>query len=335
MKTGILGAGSIGCYIGGMLALASHQPVLVGRPSMQGRLSGGITLSRHDGLMQTAGPESYSFSTSPEQLADCDAVLVCVKSPATEDAARILAPLLRDDAIVVSLQNGISNARVLRGAITKNPVLAGMVGFNVAQIGDDRFHCGTDGDITMEDHPRTRQLAALLTAAGVPARTEGDIESVLWGKLLLNLNNPVNALSGLPLKRQLSRRRYRRVTAAAVREALAAMKAAGISPAKIGKAPPGLMARVLELPDFLFTRIAASMLRIDDDARSSMAEDLERGRRPEIEWLNGEIVALGRANGVPTPVNEKLVALIEAAFEAKHPAAMSGEALLRETGLTS
>ncbi|MEQ8826952.1 MAG: ketopantoate reductase C-terminal domain-containing protein, partial [Parvibaculum sp.] len=87
-----------------------------------------------------------------------------------------------------------------------------------------------------------------------------------------------------------------------------------IRPAKIGRVSPGLIPVILRLPDFLFTRIAGSMLKIDEDARSSMAEDLEQIREPEIDYLNGEIVRLGEEFGVPTPVNSSIVATVKQRF---------------------
>jgi len=327
MKTGIFGAGSIGCHVGGMLAAAGGAVVLVGRAGMGERLAGGIVLTRHDGDGTRAEPGSFSFSADPAALADCDVILVCVKSVATREAADTLARIAKPEAVVVSLQNGVSNAGVLREALAPRTVLAGMVGFNVAQIGDSRFHRGTEGEIVLEAGPGADAIAGALNAAGIEAAVCDDIEAVQWGKLLLNLNNAVNALSGLPLKRQLSMRAYRQVLAVSMREALGVLKAAGIRPAAVGKAGPSLIVRILALPDWLFVRLAGSMLAIDDDATSSMAEDLARGRAPEIDWLNGEIVALGRTTGVATPVNETLVALVRAAFAGEGPRRYSGPEL--------
>jgi 2-dehydropantoate 2-reductase len=334
MKIGIFGAGSIGCYMGGMLAAAGMHPVLVGRTSMMERLARGMKLTSHDGDECIAEPDTFVFSTSPDPLAKCDAVLVCVKSSATTEAGKLLARALLPEARVVSLQNGISNPDVLREALAHQHVLAGMVGFNVAQIGADRFHRGTEGHIVIQDGAGTSELVEALNAGGIPAAASAYIQEVQWGKLILNLNNSVNALSGLPLKRQLAQRAYRHVTAMAVREALAAMKAAKIRPARITSLPPWILPFVLDLPDGFFVRLARGMFRIDDNARSSMAEDLERGRQPEIDWLNGEIVQLGQRNNVATPVNEKLVSLVKAASERSEPPAMSGQQLLAAVGIS-
>jgi 2-dehydropantoate 2-reductase len=319
MRIGIFGAGSIGCYCGGMLAAHGDAPVLVGRRAMAERLVAGMELTRHDGPAKTAPDGSFTFTDDAGALGACDAVLVAVKSGDTETSGKILAGVIRKDCIVVSLQNGIGNDARLRHHLPGHSVLAGMVAFNVAQIGANRFHRGTEGAIAIGDGKGALSVAAALVAAGIPAEVRADIEAVQWGKLVLNLNNAVNALSGLPLRRQLSDRQWRLVLAASVREALVVMKRAGIRPAKLGKVRPALIPAILELPDWLFARLAASMLKVDENARSSMAEDLERGRQPEIDWLNGEIVRLARANSMDAPVNETIIGAVKKLFAGKPP----------------
>lgn len=314
MRIAIYGAGSIGCYVGGMLAAAGQMPVLFGRPQMKQRLRDGIMLTSHDGPQRNARPGSFEFVTSPDPLSQCGHVLVCVKSGDTAAAAARLEEILKPGAKVVSLQNGIANARLLRERLVGNPVIGGMVGFNVAQIGDDRFHRGTDGEIILEDAPGALALCSALLSAGIPASVRRDFAAVQWGKLILNLNNAVNALSGLPLKQQLSDRHWRRVFALCVREANQVLRAAAIRPAKLAKAPASLIPAILELPDWLFSAIAASMLKVDDNARSSMAEDLEKGREPEVDWLNGEIVRLGESLGIATPANSAVIAAVKRLF---------------------
>ena len=85
--------------------------------------------------------------------------------------------------------------------------------------------------------------------------------------------------------------------------------------ARIGKVHPKVMPPLLRLPDWLFVRIADKMLAIDPSARSSMADDYDKGRAPEVDWLNGHIVARGQALGVPTPVNARITAMVHQAFE--------------------
>jgi 2-dehydropantoate 2-reductase len=304
----VYGAGSIGCYVGGRLAGAGTDVVFVGRQRIADEVrEHGLRVSDLDGADVRVGAVDYR--TDPDAVADASLVLVTVKSSATPDVAATLAPLLRDDAVVVSLQNGLSNAAVLREKIDR-PVLTGMVPFNVAAQGEGWFHQGSEGGIEVEDSALLAPYLPQFDAAGLPLTRRSDMDAVLWAKLLLNLNNPINALSGLPLKTELSQRAYRRCVAAAQREALAVGQRAGRTAARLTPLPPEWIPRLLTVPDIVFRNVASSMLAIDPLARSSMWEDLEAGRVTEVDWINGEVVRLGREYGVVTPVNDLLVELI-------------------------
>ncbi|MFG3340327.1 2-dehydropantoate 2-reductase [Glycomyces sp. NPDC048151] len=308
----VYGAGSIGCYVGGRLAAAGAEVVFVGRRRFADETAAhGLTLTDlHGAGLHVPAPR---YETAPEAAAGARLVLVTVKSAATAEAAEALAPHLDPGAVVVSLQNGLRNAAVLRERLPGAAVLAGMCAFNVVHTGEGRFHQGTDGDLGVQDHPVLDAFAPRFARAGLPLAREADLTGVQAAKLLLNLNNAVNALSGLPLKAELSQRDYRRCLALAQREALAAYKAAGIAPAKTAGLDPRLLPVLLGLPDALFTRAAAKMLAMDPLARSSTQDDLAAGRATEVDYLNGEIAALAAEHGLDAPVNARLTALVHAA----------------------
>ncbi len=159
MRIGVLGAGSIGCHVGGMLAAADMAVVLVGRSELGEALQAGIELTAHDGTHQHTAPGQFVFATDASALAECDVILVCVKSGDTAAAGEVLAPHLKEEAIVVSLQNGVGNVAILRRALPGRTVLAAMVGFNVARIGGNRFHRGTEGEIVLQEHKAAQALA--------------------------------------------------------------------------------------------------------------------------------------------------------------------------------
>ena len=207
-------------------------------------------------------------------------------------------------------------------------VLAGMVPFNVVQLPEGGLHRGTEGEMMVEASPALAPWHAAFSAAHAPLVERADFAEVQWGKLLLNLNNPVNALSGLPLKTELSQRAYRRCLALLIDEARVVLRAAGIHPAKVARVGPGLLPTLLRLPDALFTRVAAAMLRIDPQARSSMWEDLQAGRRTEVDYLNGAVVKLAQSLGLNSPANARMVALMRAAEAGTQPA-LSGSDLWR------
>jgi 2-dehydropantoate 2-reductase len=197
-----------------------------------------------------------------------------------------------------------------------------MVPFNVVAMGEGRFHRSTSGDITVgEDADNT---AAALSVPGLNLRASRDIAGVQWGKLIINLNNALSALSDMPLAAQLANRDWRRLFADQMAEGLAALKAAGITPASATPIPPNWMPTLLRLPDGIFNAILGRTMKIDPEARSSMWQDLKLGRRTEIDYLQGAVIALAEQNHVDTPLMRRIVALIKQAETAgKGPPGLS------------
>ncbi|PPJ04363.1 2-dehydropantoate 2-reductase [Nocardia nova] len=326
----VLGAGSIGLFVGGKLAAAGAEVSFVGRPRLLDEIGAhGLRLTDLDGGDDRVAASGFRTETEPDSAATADLVLVTVKSAQTAQAAAQLRDRVRADTVVISLQNGIGNDAAIREVLPTAVVSAGMVMFNVVHSGPGHFHRGTDGSVAVSDDPALSRFAPLFERAGLPLDRHSDLRPVQWAKLLLNLNNAINALSGRPLREELATRDYRRCLALAQNEALAVMRRARIRPARLTVLPPRVMARMLTVPDAVFERVAGRVLAVDPLARSSMADDLALGRRTEIDWLCGEIVELGRMVAVPTPVNARLVALIRAA-ESGDERRWSGPDLLAE-----
>lgn len=333
MQIAVFGAGSIGCYVGGRLAAAGSDVLLVGRDRIGAALQQhGLTLTDLDGAHLTVAPTAVRFTADVAALASAELVLVTVKSGATAEAAAQLAPVLRAGAVVVSFQNGIHNGDELRALLPAQTVITGMVPFNVVNRGAGRFHQGSEGTLAVAQHPALRPFLPAFAAAGLPLEQHADMRAVQWAKLLLNLNNAVNALSGLPLKAELSQRDFRRCVALAQHEALALLARKQQPLAKLTPLPPHWIPALLTVPDWLFRLLANRMLAIDPLARSSMWEDLESGRRTEVDWINGEVLRLAAELGTTAPVNARLVALIRAA-EAGGRRDFAGAELLRELRL--
>lgn len=330
-RVAILGAGSVGCFIGGCWQAAGVPVSFIGRAKFGHDIrEQGLSLSDYSSWH--AELPKVDFACVPDALGDAEIIALCVKSGATAGAARDIAQHGQDGSIVVSFQNGISNLDVLERELGgRFRIARGIVPFNVAYLGGGRFHKGVAGDLYAEDRPETRALAAAIGEDN-PARLKlsRDMVGVAWGKLLVNLNNAVNALSGRTLLEQLSERDYRRVVAASQREGLAVLKAAGIAPAKVGAVGPALLPRVIDSPDWLFRNVFLKKWKIDARARSSMADDLAAGHRTEVDYINGELVALADRVGEHAPVNRKIVALIraaEAGTQPWEPAALRREVL--------
>lgn len=310
MVIGIFGAGSVGCYLGGCLMAAGTEVILVGRSSRRDELRDhGLRVSDYMGREHQF--DSVKVATDASALCAADVVLVAVKSADSAQAAVDLAPHLREGTWVVSMQNGIDNAATLSRGLQRCRVVAGMVPFNVAHRAPGVFHQGTEGYLAVG---REVGLKALIekpfAKSNLTLQWHNDMSAVLWAKLLLNLNNPINALSGRPLKEELSLWPYRRCLAMAQREALDLLKKADIKLARLTPLAPQWIPRLMSLPDFFFSRLAHKLLEIDPLARSSMWEDFESGKRTEIDWINGEVVRLAERLGEVAPINKQLVRLV-------------------------
>jgi 2-dehydropantoate 2-reductase len=327
MNIAVLGAGSIGVYVGGALLASGSDVVLIGRAAMQARIAReGLMLTDLHGRRTIFPADQVHFTQDSTVLAQADLVLVTVKSADTGQAAQLVAAHGKASALVISLQNGVGNVDTLRQSLPGHTVLAGMVPFNVVQLGGRQFHRGTEGEIAVEQSAALGAWHGAFAAANLPLVEHANFAAVQWGKLLLNLNNPINALSGLPLKTQLSQRAYRRCFALLIKETLGVLAAAGIEPAKVVRLGPRLLPLVLNLPDAVFSRVARAMLRIDPQARSSMWEDLQAGRRTEVDYLSGAVVQLAESLGMDAPLNRRVVNLMRAA-EAGNQPSLSGAGL--------
>ncbi len=315
----VMGAGSVGGWVGGMLAAAGLNVHFVGRPRVLDHWRRhGLHLTDLDGADHRLAPNQLQLSEAPAPSSPA-LVLLCVKSGGTADAARQLAAVLPAGTPVLSLQNGIGNADLgARGAPTLQ-WLPGVVPYNVAELAPGHLHRGSSGRLAAPDRQSLHPWPAVFAAAGVPLDLHADVTALQWGKLLLNLNNPVNALSGLPLRQQLLDRDLRRATAALQAEALALLPAAGIRPARLTPLPAAWLPALLRLPTPLFRLLAARMLRIDPQARSSMADDLALGRPTEVDTLCGEIVRLAQQQGRSAPRNRRISELVAAWPRTRRP----------------
>jgi len=320
LNIAILGAGSIGCYLGGCLAAAGINVTFIGRERMQQQLlTHGLRLSDWQGRDSFIAAKLLNYSLSINSLSmvtssHIDYILVTVKSGDTQSVIDSIAKHVDSDVIIVSFQNGIRNGELLSQGLPNHQVLTGMVPFNVLAKGDGNFHCGTEGNLTIADkNGLATSLINAFEEAQLPVDIYDDLTPIQWSKLILNLNNSINALSGLPLKTQLSDRNYRKVLALSIREALYVLNKANIKTIKTGKVIVQLIPFILLLPNSLFKIVASSMIKIDPTARSSMYEDFTLGRQTEIDYLNGEIVALAKQLNILSPVNIAIMNLVKQA----------------------
>jgi 2-dehydropantoate 2-reductase len=304
----------------------------IGRPKLSKDVDEyGLTLTDYSGWEARLAPGDVDYRCGPEGLAEAEVIAVTVKSGDTAEAASEIGTHATPGATVISFQNGVSNIEVLeQGLAGRFEVGRGMVPYNVAYLGNGRFHKGVAGVLYAERREAAQSLAEAVGTSPASISLSDDMLGLAWGKLLINLNNAVNALSGRTLQDELKRRDYRRVFAASMREGLDLLKRAEIQPATVGPISPHALPRIVDSPDWLFNRFFLSRWKIDARARSSMADDLAARRETEIDYINGELVKLAERLQRSAPVNRAIVDLVrraEAGAEPLSPKALRKAAL--------
>lgn len=314
LKIAIFGAGSTGCYLAGELALAGLDVSLICRQRIKDAIvtTGGIHLTDYLGLDKVVMPRQLLTELKDETF---DLVFVTVKCHQLEGVVAKLLAMTHSQSSLVLMQNGLGSRDLVASALKQQhgsrQLLLGITPFNVLQKANAVFHKGTEGGFVFQEHDALQPIYHALTTHGFSCELKVDFESVIHGKLLLNLNNALNAIMDLPIKQQLSQRPTRIWLAKAMREWLSVCRAAGVSLGQFTRVKPQYLPFILSLPDFLFSRLAKAMLSIDDKARSSMWEDIQAKRTTEIDYLNGAVVRLGQEYGVNTPVNAAIVEAIK------------------------
>ncbi|MBU3067821.1 2-dehydropantoate 2-reductase [Nocardia sp. NEAU-G5] len=322
----VYGAGCIGAYLGGWLLAAGYRVAFVRRTSFEDASRFGFGVQDRHARQAHIVPDSCTLIT-PTEIGPGDTVLVTVKSGATDHVAAELSTL--SPGSIVSVQNGISNVSRLQATNPGVAVAGAMIPFNIIRTEDNIFRQTTTGRVLIG--PQGQHLANALLNAGVDAAVTADIEAIQAGKLLMNLNNAIHALSGVSLSQELSSRDYRVVLAAAQREALEAFRLHRTPVASpLSNIAPRLIPTLLRTPDMVFNRIARPLLDSDADASSSLRDDLLAGKKTEVRFLNGEIVDMLERMGHHAHVNQTLVQLVEHAEKDGQPSAISGPRLREE-----
>ena len=297
-KIAVVGAGAVGGYFGGMLARAGAPVVMIGRPAfVEAVRKNGIFLD----TLQFQESVRVEVSTELDAVRGAEIVLFCVKTTDNAATARALEPLLAPGALVLSMQNGVDNVEQIRAAaaIDALPVVV-YVAASVPEPGRVK-HVGRGDLVIGPENEKTKRIAALFSRAGVPCRISENIEGELWTKLVWNCAlNAVSALGRAKYGQIAYSADAWKVVETAVYEVLAVAQAAGIH-------PPGLEDPKVALAGAL--KIATQMA----EALSSTGQDMNRGKRTEIDSLNGYISRRGAELGIPTPVNHALYALVKLA----------------------
>ncbi|MFZ3382083.1 MAG: ketopantoate reductase family protein [Candidatus Acidiferrales bacterium] len=306
-RVAVMGAGAVGSYFGGMLARAGVPVVLIGRPAH-------VEAIRRDKLfLDTVTFQervAVEASTDAAAVAGAEVVLFCVKGADIEESARAIAPHLAPAAIVVSLQNGVDNVESIRAAsgIDALPAVVYIAAAlpepgHVKHLGRGELAIGEltghedqpSSGVSPSRSPRVEKIATLFTSASVPCRISEYIEADIWAKFIMNCaGNAVTAIAQCPYAVAAQNPASRELMSRLVEETVAVARAAGI-----------------RLPDVNFMEQGIKFLATFGDATSSTAHDMARGKRTEIESLNGHVVRLGKKLGVATPASFSVYALVK------------------------
>jgi 2-dehydropantoate 2-reductase len=298
MRVAVVGAGAMGCLYGGYLAEAGVGVTLVDvwKEHVDAINGKGLHITGVSGDRVV----HVSAMTDPKTVGEVDLVLLFVKSYDTAKAVRGSKPLIGDDTYVLTLQNGLGNLEAITEAVGADKVLGGTTshGSTLVCPGEIR-HAGVGptviGALDRGSRSMAEKIAETFNDAGLQTRVSGDVRSDIWGKVLVNLGiNALTALTGLRNGQLLDVPELRRLMRLAVMEG---MRVAEADYVDLG--PLDHVAHVYEVAEATGAN------------RSSMLQDVDRGRRTEIDALNGAVVGLGEKLGVETPVNRALTALVK------------------------
>lgn len=304
MRIAVLGgAGAMGSVFGGRLAQAGHDVVLVDvwQEAVQEIVRSGLTLESPYGSTEVIRVKATS---SPDGLEPVDLVLVFVKCYHTESAVRAAIPLLAPSTTVLTLQNGWGNGEVIARIVGPERVLVGVTYHSATVLGPGRVrHTGRGptylGELDARVSGRAEEIARILTEADLAATATAEVVREIWAKLSLNVCTlPTAALLGFRAGQLLRHEGTRRLMRALLEEAVLAARAEGV-----------------ELDGEERWEALCALLSRAQDAKPSMLQDVERRRRTEIDVINGAVVRVGEAHGIPTPYNGTMVWLVRALEE--------------------
>ena len=298
MKIAVVGPGALGCLIAGLLKARTKEEVWLidNSPERAKRISAdGI---RIEGMSSVTA--SVNISADPKEIGPCGLVIICVKSYSTEDACKDIKELVSEKTSVLTLQNGIGNVQVLNDYFGSDKVIAGVTNHGSTLLGAGRVrHAGKGDTIIGMAKAKTlgpiRDVADILSKAGLETKVSKDIDSVIWSKLVINVG--INALTGITRLKNgglIQHAGTREILRSAVHEAVKVVKRKRI---KLAYDDP------IQKVESVCKATAANI--------SSMLQDVLNGKRTEIDYINGAITRQGKSLSIPTPVNEVLTNLVK------------------------
>jgi 2-dehydropantoate 2-reductase len=296
MRVVVLGTGALGCVFSARLAeLAEVWMLGTWQEGLAAVKRDGVWIEEPDGRLRVS---RVSTASDPARVPLADVALILVKSYQTERAAAWAAQTLRAGGLAVTLQNGLDNGPKIAAAVGEDRMALGVTYSGATLLGPGRSRLVANLATFVASHAaiasQVSAFVALLSEAGLEAHATADISGRLWGKAIANATiNPLTALWRVANGEVMRGDERRKVAESLAKEALSVALASGVEPAI------GDPVAYVEL-----------VCRATAANRSSMLQDVERGRPTEIDSINGVIVAQGLSLGVPTPINEAVWLLV-------------------------
>ena len=298
MRIAVVGSGAMGSLYGGLLADAGEDVTLIDiwKEHVDAINTRGLKISGVSGERLVR----VKATTNPAEVGTVDLIMIFVKAYDTRKAAQDALPMVGPETVFLTLQNGLGNVEQIEEVAGKGRVVAGATTHGSTLVGPGEvFHAGKGltyiGELTGEITERVKRIAETFNRAGIETHISQNIQGIIWKKILINVGiNAITAITGLRNGEILLVPEVKEIVRKAVLEAAEVAKAAGIT---------------VEMEDPVAEVYKVAELTAKN--KSSMLQDVERGRRTEIDAINGAIVRIGKQYGVDTPVNETLVAAVK------------------------
>lgn len=298
MRIAIMGSGAIGSYYGAKLAKAGYDVTFIAR--------GDHRVAMRDGGLRVEGQEEFHLNTvrvtpDPQEVGPVDLVLFCVKAYDIDAAAMLAHPLVGPQTTVLPLQNGIDSQERIGAVVGKGAVIGGLCRISVAISAPGTVRIVSPfkeiifGEIDGAPSARTAAIAAVLEKAEIPYRISSEIQVEVWKKFIfITAFSAVTGAAHRPIGPIRESAETLALYTAIAAEAVAVGQAEGVA-----------------LSDEIPAEITKQARSVAAGMKASLLVDLERGRRTEVETLQGAVVRLGRKHGIATPVTDVIYALLK------------------------
>ena len=299
MKIAIIGAGAMGSIFGGHLKGAGEDVTFIDiyKEHMEKVSKDGLYIEMPDGTGKVI--KGIKTATSTEGLPKMDLIIIFVKSTVTKEAAKEALPLVKDNTLFLTLQNGLGNGEAIAEVVGEEKVLLGVTTCGGTFLGPGKVRFAGKGDTFIGGlkigKEKVLPIVNVFNRAGLPAYYREDVIGLVWDKLFVNVAiNPVTAITGLKNGELLDYDETKAIMKGLVEEAVAVAEKRGVK-----RDVEEVYNHALEVAE----KTAKNM--------SSMLQDITKGRKTEIDTINGKIVEYGREVEVSTPYNEIVTYLIK------------------------